>query len=143
MTTEDPSVPLQAGLYALLTADAPLMALVSGVYDEPPEGKPPAYVVIGSRKQTTPDDAHGRNGRQNIVHLDTWTRARSTLPGDQIGARLVALLDKRQADLDPLVAGHTVWKLRWEDSMSLDDPDRELRHRVDRFRIHTAQPPEE
>ena len=139
MTTEDPSVPLQAGLYALLSGDAALSALVSGVFDEPPEGKPQAYVVIGSRKQTIPDDTHSRSGRQNIITLDTWTWARSTLPGDQIGARLIALLDKRQADLDPLVDGHTVWKLRWEDSLSLDDPDREVRHRMDRFRIHTAQ----
>ena len=27
----------------------------------------------------------------------------------------------------------------WEDSLSLDDPDREVRHRIDRFRIYTAQ----
>jgi hypothetical protein len=139
VTTEDPSIPLQSALYELLTADATLMGLVDGVYDEPPEDSFGDYVVIGSRKQTSPNDAHGRHGRVNLITLDTWTRARSTLPGDTIAARLVTLLDKQQAVLDPLVDGHGVERLRWEQSMSLDDPKREVRHRTDSFRIHTAQ----
>ena len=140
-TTVDPAIPLQRGIYALLAGDAELAALdqFAGGYDGPPENVQGAYVVVGTRKQSIPADVHGRPGRQNIISIDTWTRARSSIPGDTIGARIVALLNRQQAALDPLVDGHTVWKVMWEDSLSLDDPDREVRHRIDRFRIYTAQ----
>lgn len=138
MTVSDPSSALQAGLYALLTADAELMAL-AGVFDEVPEDHAGDYVVLGPRKSSIPDDVHGGHGRQNVITIDTWTRARSSLPGDVIGARLVELLAHRPEALDPLVEGHAVWMVRWESSQSVDDPERELRRRTDQFRISTAQ----
>jgi hypothetical protein len=138
---QDPSLPLLRGLYALLSGDAELTGLDGfvGVFNGPPEHVKGDYVVVGTRVQTVPDDVHGRHGRQNIVQLDTWTTSRSSIPGDTIGARLVALLTRRQDDLDPLVDGHRVTMIVWEFSQSLDDPDREVRHRTDRFRIRTSQ----
>lgn len=138
MTEVDPSEALQVGLYALLTADAPLMALAA-VFDEPPENHPGDYVILGPRKSSVPDDVHGGSGRQTVITTDTWTRARSSIPGDRIGARLVALIAHQHAAIDALVVGHKVWKARWESSQSVDDPERALRRRTDQFRIHTAQ----
>lgn len=138
MTVADPSRPLQAGLYALLSGDAELTAL-AGVYDEVPEDVAGDYVVLGPRKSSIPDDVHGGHGRQNVITIDTWTRARSSIPGDIIGARIVELLAHGQEALDALVVGHTVWMARWESSQSVDDPERELRRRTDQFRISTAQ----
>jgi len=140
----DPSIPVQRGIRSLLTADAELMAMVAGVWDEPPEripdGAPAAWVVFGTKQTTTDGDGvHGQHSRQVILALDTWTRARSSLPGDRVAARIVALLARRPEALDPHVEGHTVWRIVWEDSLSLDDEDREMRHRIDRFRIWTAQ----
>jgi hypothetical protein len=137
--TIDPSTALQAGVYQLLTADATLMGLVNAVVDEPAEDEDLDYVVVGSRKLSVPDNVHGGNGRRNSVTVDTWTRARSSIPGDTIGARIVELLDHQHAALDALVVGHQVWKCRWQQSQSLDDPEREIRHRIDLFDIYTAQ----
>ena len=40
--------PLQQAVYARLTGHAPLMALVTGVFDEVPENQPHPYVSLGS-----------------------------------------------------------------------------------------------
>jgi hypothetical protein len=39
--------PLQAAIYQALTSNAPLMALITGVYDRPPQGSIMPYVTIG------------------------------------------------------------------------------------------------
>ncbi len=129
----DPADALQVGLYELLSSDAELT-----VYDDVPDGTDPPYVVIGEM-DSAPDGAHGSHGRETAVVLHTWTRAESHRPGNQIGARLAALLTHRAADLDPLVTGHTVWRIEHEFAQTLVDPEPGIRHRVDRFRIWTRQ----
>lgn len=137
MSASDPADALQVGLYDLLTGDATLSALAD-VYDDVPEDVEPAYVVIGDML-STPDGAHGSHGRQTVAVLHTWTRAQSHRPGNAIGARLVALLERRHADLDPLVDGHSVWMVEHEFAQNLRDPEPGIRHRIDRFRVWTRQ----
>ena len=138
MTAVDPADDVQVGLFALLDGDTQLSSLVTGVFDDVPEDQPHPYVVIGEAL-STPANVHGRHGRQVVSTLHTWTRARSHRPGNQIGARLVALLAQGQTVLDPFVDGHVVWMINHEFHQNLRDPNREIRHRVDRFRIWTSQ----
>jgi hypothetical protein len=138
LSAVDPADALQVGVYQLLTGDSALDALVEGVYDHVPEDAEPDYVVIGEM-MSTPDGVHGTEGRQTSAVLHTWTRAESHRPGNQIGARLVALLWHRHADLDALVTGHEVWRIEHEFAQTLVDPEPGIRHRVDRFRIWTSQ----
>lgn len=138
MSAIDPADALQEGLYDLLTGDATLDGLIGGVYDGAPEEVEPPYVVIGEMN-STPDGVHGKEGRATSAVLHTWTRAESHRPGNQIGARLVALLTHQEAVLDALVAGHTVWRVEHEFSQTLVDPEPGIRHRVDRFRIWTLE----
>lgn len=137
MSATDPADALQLGLYELLSGDGTLGALAD-VYDEVPEDAEPAYVVIGEMT-STPDGAHGSFGRQTEAVLHTWTRASSHRSGNQIGARLVALLTRQASALDTLVTGHTVWMIEHEFAQTLRDPEPGIRHRVDRFRIWTRQ----
>jgi hypothetical protein len=136
-TASDPADALQVGLYARLSGDATLAALAD-VYDGVPEDVEHPYVVIGEMVSSV-DGAHNSHGRETDVVLHTWTRAESHRPGNQIGARLSALLWHRHADLDPLVTGHTVWRIEHEFAQTLGDPEPGLRHRVDRFRVWTRQ----
>lgn len=142
MAYVDPADALQEGLYSLLSNDATLATLIEGVYDEVPEGvtlDPGAgYVVIGEMI-SSPDGAHGSYGRQTSCVIHTWTRAQSHKPGNDIGARIGALLSRREEELDPLVDGHTVWQVAHEFAQTLKDPEPGIRHRVDRFRIWTRQ----
>ncbi len=137
MAAVDPADALQEGLYELLSGDATLAGLAS-VYDGVPEAAEPAWVVIGEMV-ATPDGVHGLEGRETAATLHTWTRAHSFAPANAIGARLVALLWHRHADLDALVTGHRVWRVEHEFAQTLVDPEPDLRHRVDRFRIWTSQ----
>ena len=137
MAASDPTDAVQAGLYALLSGDATLTALAS-VYDGVPETAEPAWVIIGETL-TAPDGVHGTEGRQTAATLHTWTRGDGFSPANAIGARIVALLWHRHADLDAVVAGHKVWKVEHEFSQTLGDPKPHVRHRVDRFRIWTSQ----
>lgn len=133
----DPADELQEGIYELLSADATLTGL-AGIYDGPPENVSLPYVTIGEM-MSTEDSTHDSHGRQTSAVLHTWTRAESNRPGNQIGARLVALLQRKEANLDPLVEGHKVWKIDHEFAQTLVDPEPGIRHRVDRFRIRTTQ----
>lgn len=142
MTAVDPADALQVGIYELLSSDAALDALTLGVFDGVPEGTTllpdTGYVVIGEMT-ATPDGVHGKEGRQTSATLHTWTRAESHRQGNQIGAQVAALLTHQHAALDPLVAGHTVWRVEHEFSQTLVDPEPGIRHRVDRFRIWTKE----
>lgn len=136
----DPVDAVQVGLHQLLTGDEILMQALAGegVYDEVPEGASLDYVVIRDLL-SIPDGAHDTHGRQVTATIHTWTLARSNRPGSDIGTRLVALLDHQHAALDALVPGHAVWRIAHEFHQSLPDPNREIRHRIDRFRIYVHQ----
>lgn len=138
MSATDPADAIQAGIYSLLTGDATLGGLVTGVYDGPPEDASLDYVVLGEMT-SLPDGTHDAEGRETTAVLHTWTRAESHKPGNTIGARLAALLTHRHADLDPLVAGHKVWRIEHEFAQTLVDPQPGIRHRVDRFRVWSSQ----
>jgi hypothetical protein len=138
MSATDPADAVQAGVFELLATDTALMALVSGVYDGVPEGTELDYVVIGGMT-SIPDGAHDGEGRQTVAELHTWTHAEGFKSANAIGARLVALLWHRHADLDPLVVGHKVWRVEHEFAQTLTDPEPGIRHRVDRFRVWTKE----
>lgn len=138
----DATQPLQAGLYARLTGDPTLMGLVTGIYDQPPEPAQLDYVVI--RDLLSIDDGtHSSYGSQITATLHTWTRARGNAAGNAVAGRVYSLLHQQAPALDPLVDGHTVYIVRREFHQNLTDPEPDLRHRVDRYRIYVYQNEEE
>lgn len=138
--TIDPVDAVQIGIRAVLLAVPALVAIIGpqGVWDEPPEDEPFPYVHIGEAT-SIPDGTHSGQGRQVVPTLHSWARARSARAVNQIGALVVAALDLQEATLDAATSGVTVWMLRHEFSQTLRDPNREIRHRIDRFRIYTSQ----
>ena len=138
--TIDPLDAVQIGLRALLLADVPLTTLIGArsVWDEPPEDEPFPYVHIGEATSIL-DGTHSGQGRQVAETLHSWDKARSARNVNEIGARLVAILDLQAAALDAVTSDVTVWMIRHEFSQTLRDPDRTIRHRIDRFRIYTSQ----
>lgn len=138
--TIDPVDAVQVGLRALLLADGTLTTLIGAlsVWDEPPEDEEMPYVHIGEATSIL-DGTHDGQGRQVAATLHSWAKARSARAVNQIGARLVAVLDLQEAALDAVTSGVTVWMIRHEFSQTLRDPDRTIRHRIDRFRIWTSQ----
>ena len=138
--TVDPLDLVQVGIRALLLARPALVTIVGpqGVWDEPPEDGTFPYVHIGEAT-SIPDGTHTGQGRQIAATLHSWAKARSARAVNDIGAQLVAALDLQHAALDAVTSGVTVWMVRHEFSQTLRDPDRKIRHRIDRFRIWVSQ----
>lgn len=125
---------VQEAIYGVLSGDATLGALITGVFDHVPEGTAYPYVVIGEALET-PDDSHDRTGRHTVETLHIWSDHRGFSQLGAIAARVVALLDHQ-----PLtVAGHHHVVTRYEFGQQLNDPDPHLRHTVLRFRVVTEQ----
>ena len=138
--TVDPLDAVQVGIRTLLLARPTLTAIIgpSGVHDEPPEDGGFPYVHIGEAT-SIPSGTHGGQGRQVAATLHSWAKARSARSVNSIGEELVAALDLQESALNAVTSGVTVWMSRHEFSQTLRDPDREIRHRIDRFRIWTTQ----
>jgi hypothetical protein len=130
----DVLTPLQQAIFARLTGDAALMAVITGVFDGAPEGTAYPYVVLGEVIET-PDNAHGAFGADSVVTLHVWSKATGYKEGLEMAAHLRRVLDHQ-----PLtVAGHRVVSVRHEQTLTLRDPDSDLRHIPVRFRVTTEQ----
>ncbi|MGW7598116.1 DUF3168 domain-containing protein [Streptomyces antimycoticus] len=115
--------PLQKAVYAALTADTALMALVSGVYDEVPEGSAYPYVSIGSITELV-DDAHNQRGLSTNVVLHVWSTQLGFREAAEVFAAVDAVLDRR-----PLtVEGYRDVSVAHQQHQELRDPDPEIRH---------------
>lgn len=138
--TIDPVQAVQVGIRALLLARSTLTDIIGprSVWDEPPEDESMPYVHIGEAT-SIPDGVHTGQGRQVAATLHSWAKARSAEAVNEIGVELVAALDHQHAALDAATSGVTVWMVKHEFSQTLRDPDRTIRHRIDRFRIYTTQ----
>jgi hypothetical protein len=127
---------VQRAFYARMTASDELMSLVS-VYDQPPEDVPYPYVVLGEATET-PDNAHGRLGRQTSSMLHIWSQYDGFGEALQILAVLAELFDHKPLEVDGL---HHV-STSYEFSQTLTDPTPpgDIRHIPVRFRTRTEQP---
>ena len=134
-----PASALQAAIVAKLKGDAPLVALLNGrqaIFDQTPEGEAYPYVRVGDHL-SIPDNDLTSYGRQITETLHVWTKARSNGPGQDIAARITALLDHQVGALE--LDGHRIVSIRCEFDQALTDPDPQIRHHVLRFRVITAQ----
>jgi hypothetical protein len=115
--------PLQVAVVAKLRAHAPLMALVTGVYDEVPEQIAHPYVSLGSITENT-DDAHNQRGLEASVVLHVWSKYRGFKEAADILAALDTALDRQ-----PLtVTGFRDVSIAHQQHTELRDPDPAIRH---------------
>lgn len=115
--------PLQLAVVGKLRAHAPLMALVSGVYDEVPEQVAHPYVSLGSITENV-DDAHNQRGLEASVVLHVWSKYSGFKQAADILAELDAALDRQ-----PLtVAGFRDVSIAHQQHTELRDPDPDIRH---------------
>jgi len=122
--------PLQTAVYGKLTGHAPLVALVSGVYDEVPEGTAYPYVSFGSIIETA-SDAHDRQGLETFLTLHVW----SDYPGNGEAADIFAALDAA-LDRQPLsVSGFTDVSIAHVSHEFVKDPDPAIRHVNAQYRV--------
>lgn len=131
-----PALAVQTALYGVLSGDAQLTALISGVWDYVPEDAAYPYVHIGEATEI-PDNTHSTWGRQTTHTLHIWTQARGHAQGLTIAARVMQVLDHQ-----PLtISGQHHISTHYEFMQALTDPEPpgDIRHVVMRFRVVTEQ----
>lgn len=128
---------IQGAVYAALTADASLMALVQGVYDAQPRPLTGSdalrfpYVTIG-------EDTHAdwstdtELGDDATITVHTWTRYAGRKQEKEIQAAIYAALNRHPLTMP---AGIALVSVDWVGSDSLIDADGETRHGVQTFRL--------
>lgn len=137
MTTAiDTFGPLQSAIFSKLDGDATLSGLVTGVFDDVPEGTQYPYVVVGEA-YGTPRNSHDRHGRRNIETLHIWSDYHGYSEVNSIADRVIKLLDHQALT----VTGHDVVLAHYEFAQTVEDPDPDIRHLVLRFAFTTEQTP--
>lgn len=125
---------LQTAVYARLSGDASLLALLGGarIYDEPPRNPGFPYVTIG---QTTERDwSTGSDiGAEHIITLHAWSRQGGKREASEIAAAVRSALH----DANLVLAGHRLINLRHELTETRRDPDGETYHGIVRLRAVT------
>jgi len=125
---------LQAAIHQVLTADAPLAALLGGpkVYDRVPAGAGLPYVTLGDGVAS--DWSTGtETGTEHLLRFHVWARDGGRKAIRDVAAAIHAAL--HDADL-ALAQGHLV-NLRFTTARVLADPDGETWHGVLDYRAVT------
>lgn len=124
--------PLHTAIYGRLTGDVTLMAKVTGIFDHVPEGSGFPYVTIGEAT-STPDGAHDRFGARSTVTIHVWSARHGFSEALAIASDLMRLLDHQAL----IVNGHDTVAVRHQQTVTMRDPDADLRHVPVRFAIET------
>lgn len=121
-------------MFAKLTGHAPLMALITGVFDEVPEGAVMPYVSFGSITETV-DDAHDRQGLDTFVVIHVW----SDYPGNAQAADIFAAVDAALDRVPLTVPGFTDVAIKHDGHQFITDPDPDIRHVNARYRVRLTR----
>lgn len=125
---------LNAAMYAKATADAELSNLATGIFQFVPEKQPFPYIEFGMGIET-PDNAHDSFGSLTTVIWHAWDTSRNLDVVHNIASRLIAIFDHQ-----PLtITGHRRVALRFEQALTVTDPDPAIRHVTVRFKVNTQQ----
>lgn len=121
---------IQTAIYSQLTGTAAVMALVTGVFDDVPQGTDYPYIVIGEDTgiEWDTDDSRGTSATLT-VHV--WSRVAGKRETKQIMEAIYDALHRA-----PLpVSGMTTVTCHWEFGETFLDADGETRHGVTRYRL--------
>lgn len=126
------SFSIQQAVFAKLTADATLMAMIGDIHDNPDQNTTPPYITLGDSTSSS-DDLLVETGSQETLTLQVWTKDSGFKLVKEIMQRVYAVLHRQ-----PLtVAGtHTV-ECRCELAETVRETDSETRRGIMRFRVVT------
>lgn len=122
--------PLQTAIYQLLSADSALMAMVSGVYDRPPQGSDYPFVTLGeSSIQDLSNIAATASGQ--VAHLHVWSREGGRKQAALIMERIYTLLNRAALS----VTGQTLVEISFATSTILLEDDGWTYHGTMHFNV--------
>lgn len=124
---------IQARIFAILTSDATLMALITGVFDGMPENQEYPYVNIG--EYFLGDfGSHTTSGVDGTITLHAWSQTVGNKSVQMILNRMYSLLHA----IDLAITGFPTITFRCSLNQVLDDPDGRTKHGVQKYRLITG-----
>jgi hypothetical protein len=129
-----PTWPLQQSVFAALSADAGLTALIGPdrVFDDVPQATPLPYITLG-RIAAQDWSTGGEYATEHVFTVHVWSAARGKKETHEILSAIRAVLH----DQPLAVAGHSLINLRHERSEIRRDANGETIHGTARFRAVT------
>ena len=121
----------QTRLYAILTGDATLMALVTGVFDFVPDQQSFPTVTIGDDVFVNWDN-HSANGFQGTSTIHTWSQMPGKNEAMSIMNRIYTLL---HANIDLGIPGFKTVSSRCTKNQIVVDPDGYTHHGIQVFSL--------
>jgi hypothetical protein len=129
---KDAQIPVQAAIYAALTANSYISTNNIGVYDMVPKGTSTPFITIGD--MTTVDNSTMGIFRQTIsLMIHSWDQDLSQL---KLKTMMGAILDTLHDQPLTLSSGHYVSIIRYMSSQVLKDPDGLTVHGIQKFNIN-------
>lgn len=129
-----PTLALRTAVRQKLVGDAALSLLTGGprIYDEPPRGSQPPYVVLGrsDAADLSGDDAPAV---EHALELEVWSREGGLSEALKIADRVVRLLD----DVELAIAGARLVGIAWRGTQADRVVDGGLRRATLSFRAVT------
>lgn len=123
---------IQKAIDKALKADTALMAAVTGVFDEVPQGTKYPYVVIGE-DTALQWDTGSSVGSESTLTIHVWSRDAGRQECKEIMSLVYDVLHEAELSVDD---AHAVF-CYWEFGETLLDVDGKTRHGVMRFRTLT------
>lgn len=122
---------LQGALLTTLKSHAPLMALISNVFDEVPQGYNQfPYVVIGEDVHAA-WDTDTTSGSDVAITIHVWSRKRGRAETKRVQAQIYNALHRQ----DFSITGYRLIACDFVSSETFLDDDGKTRHGVQQFRI--------
>jgi hypothetical protein len=121
---------VQSAVIAALKADAPLTALVSGVFDDVPQGQTYPYVSVGEDVHNE-WDTNTTIGSDCSITIHTWSQKRGRKETKAIQAAVYDVLHRAELTF----SGYRIISVDFVNSQSFVDADGMTRHGVQTFRV--------
>ncbi|WP_018130712.1 DUF3168 domain-containing protein [Effusibacillus pohliae] len=121
---------IQKAIFDKLAGDATLARMVTGVFDEVPQGTGFPYITIGEMTEV-PFNTFDRKGRDCTVTLHIWSQYPGNKEAVEILGRMNALLDYEPLNVEGLSLVHC----QFENATTIEEPDGKTRHVPVRYRV--------
>lgn len=121
---------IQTAIYGQLKADGTLMALIKGIFDNPPQDQAFPYITVGDFTMN-PFNTFAKVGKDATATLHVWSRSPGFKEGMEILDRINIVLD----GIALAVTGYSLVKCEFETATTLRDPDGATRHIAVGYRV--------
>lgn len=122
----------QTVIFNILSGDAGVSSLVTGVYDSVPETQKFPYIVVGE-DDVNEWDTSSTFGADIVCTISIWSRDRGKKETKEIQGKIYEALHTQQDSA--IFSGYDVVSIVWQNSTSFLESDGLTRHGISTFRL--------